>query len=95
MICPVCFKRCWKLHPHHKLSDTQVWRPLYGKNNRFDGIDWLNHADNLQWAGDCCNTSHAGQGRGLIVWSELQFCEHFNLKPRSKMERFNEKLRFE
>ena len=84
MICPICGKECMSIHGHHKLSDSKLWNRLYGKRNKFDGIDWINHPDNKQQAGSCCNTSHNGQGKGLECWTEIEFCEHFNLIPRSK-----------
>ena len=73
---------------HHKFSNTKPNRKYYGKKNHYDGIDWLNKPDNIQKTCAPCNVSHAGQGRGLVVWNELEFCKYYKLIPRSKSMQF-------
>ena len=68
----------------YKFSNTKPNRKYYGKRNEIDGIDWINNDSNIQDVCAGCNTSHAGQGRGLVVWNELEFCKYFKLRPRSR-----------
>lgn len=69
---------------HHRFSQTNDNIRLYGKGNPFDGIDWINDKRNIQYACADCNSSHNGQGRGLITWNEYEFCRAMRIMPRSK-----------
>lgn len=76
---------------HHKYSNTKTARKYYGKGNKWDGVDWINHPKNIQFpVCSGCNGSHAGQGRGLEVLRELEFCREVGIEPRSKTARMRD-----
>jgi len=79
MLCDACKKKTATEY-HHKFSNTDVNRKLYP--------EFIDHEDNLQLACNSCNGSHAGQGSGLVTWSEIEFCNHFGIRPRSKSMQF-------
>ena len=58
-------------HKHHKLSQTKLFRKIYP--------EFIDHPDNLL---HYCATCH--NNKSIIKWSEREFCEHFNIKIRSK-----------
>lgn len=61
---------------HEKFPATKSNLKLYG--------DLLFERINTQYVCENCNGSHAGVGRGLIIWTEIEFCEASNIEPRSK-----------
>ena len=60
-----------RIEKHHKFSDSNYNRQLYP--------DFIDHPDNLQYL--CYNHHH---NQSLDKWTELEFCRHFKIKPRSK-----------
>ena len=81
--CECCGKPTLALH--HKFPQTKRNRTLYGAYFIKDlniRINLIDHPLNKQYVCPVCNAGHAGQGRGLIVWTERDFCrimsEHFN-----------------
>ena len=81
--CEACYDHKWT-QLHHKFQNTEPHRKYYGKKNIVDRIDWLNDKRNLMRTCEKCNTSHAGQGEGLIIWSEKEFCDAMGIEPRMK-----------
>jgi hypothetical protein len=77
MRCESCDDNKMFLQFHHKFPQTKVNKKLYGD---------LIHSDvNRQLVCENCHTSHAS--KGLIHWSEREFCEALGIAPRSKTER--------
>jgi hypothetical protein len=60
-----------KITRHHKLSQTKEFRELYP--------EYIDHPDNII---DYCIDCH--ENKSIIKWTELEFCQHFKIKPRSK-----------
>lgn len=75
--CPTCGNPLTsreQIQHHHKLSQSSVNLELYG--------DLIHSPLNIQIA---CWNCHPGHNHpNLIYWTELQFCEALNIKPRSK-----------
>ncbi len=69
-ICQLCLIRIAD-HRHHKLSQTKLFRKIYP--------EFIDHPDNIL---HYCATCH--NNKSIIKWSEREFCEHFNIKIRSK-----------
>lgn len=59
---------------HHKFSKSKWAIKLYP--------EYIHHPDNLEDACNGCNGSHASPY--LTHWSEIDFCIHFKIEPRSK-----------
>jgi|GEM_PF-1954200 len=59
-----------KITRHHKLSQTKLFRELYP--------EFIDHPDNIIYY---CINCH--ENKSIINWTELEFCHHFKIKPRS------------
>lgn len=58
-------------HQHHKFPQYKSHKKLYP--------DFIHLSDNIIfYCGDC----HLS--KSVETWSELEFCRHFKIKPRSK-----------
>ena len=73
MICEACRKNPATEH-HHKLSQTKVYRKLYG------GL--LDHPRNIQMVCHDCHASH--RSTNLVHYNELEFCVVMGIRPTSK-----------
>ncbi len=70
MICQVCkTKQATELH--HLLPQYQLYKRLY--------YDYIHHPENLIRV--CYDCHH---NKAIPKWTEIQFCKHFNIKPRTK-----------
>lgn len=79
MICQVCFKNL-ATQIHHKLSQTKLYKKLYG--HLIHDIRNLVHV-----CADCHLT------KPIPKWTEREFCEALGITPRSKVEK--QKMLFE
>ena len=70
MICENCLEQP-ATEKHHKFSQTKQNKKLYP--------NLIHHRDNIQYL--CYNCHHC---KSLLKWTEKEFCEHFNIIPRSK-----------
>lgn len=70
MICEICNKNL-ATQKHHLFSQTKYNRQLYP--------EYIDHPDNLV---DICADCHLT--KPILKWTELEFCRHFEIKPRSK-----------
>lgn len=77
-LCEACHTRK-ATQLHEKFPDTQSNRKLYG--------ELLYDRRNTQIVCAYCNASHAGHGKGLITWNELEFCDALGIEPLSKTGR--------
>jgi hypothetical protein len=59
------------IDPHHIFSQSKTNRKAYP--------EYIDHPDNIQFL--CYDCHH---NKPLDKWSEIQFCEHFGIKPRTK-----------
>jgi len=73
-VCAICGRKN-SLTLHHKLPQTKLYKRLYA--------DFIHHEDNLQVV---CIDCHLSKARGLVVWSEKDFCSHFKIAPRGKIK---------
>ena len=70
MICENCgYKKATELH--HKFSQTKLNKKLYP--------EFIHHRDNLQ---ELCYDCH--HNKPVTKWTEIEFCEHFKIMPRTK-----------
>jgi 5-methylcytosine-specific restriction endonuclease McrA len=81
MKCEICGSP-FNLTRHHKFSQTKWARKLYGK--------LLDDPRNIQIACHNCHVSHLSPL--LIHWTEKEFCEALEIKPRSKLAILKERL---
>ena len=56
---------------HHKFSQTKMNRKLYS--------EFIDHPDNILYL---CYDCH--MNKSIPKWTEKEFCEHFEIEPRSK-----------
>lgn len=70
MICEICNKRL-ATQQHHQFPQYKQHRKLYP--------EFIDHPDNLI---PVCADCH--MVKSLPHWTELEFCQHFGIKPRSK-----------
>jgi hypothetical protein len=56
---------------HHKFSQTKLNKKLYA--------DYIHHSDNIMFL--CYNCHH---NKPVFKWTEIQFCNHFGIEPRTK-----------
>lgn len=80
--CEACGRRP-ATQKHHKYSQRKWYVKNYGRKN-------IDDRRNIQYVCDGCGSSHAGQGKGLVVWSEQEFCEALGLTMTSKTARVKE-----
>jgi len=57
-------------HAHHKFSQSRENRKLYP--------EFIDHPDNIMYL---CYDHHLN--KSIPKWSEIYFCMHFEIKPRS------------
>lgn len=70
MMCEMCGNRP-ATEKHHKLSQTKLNKKLYR--------EWIHHPDNIM---NLCYDCH--HNKSIIKWTELEFCKHFKIYPKSK-----------
>lgn len=68
-ICKKCSKNSF-VATHHKFPQTKLNKRLYP--------EFINHKDNLVYS--ICHNCHSKEKN----WTEIEFCNHFNIVPRSK-----------
>jgi len=82
--CPTCGRELVSqrfIQRHHKFPQTKVNKKYYGKGNKTDGIDWINHYKNIQTTCWHCHVGHSDTR--LTIWSEIDFCKALGIEPRS------------
>jgi hypothetical protein len=72
IICEVCNKKR-ATQQHHKFPQTKKNKKLYP--------DYIHRRVNIQ---HCCFSCHIGHSKGLIKWTEVEFCKALDIVPRSK-----------
>lgn len=70
MYCELCEQRR-ATEIHHKLSQTRVYKKAYP--------EFIHHPDNLV---HICQVCH--HYKSIPKWTEVEFCRHFNIRPRTK-----------
>lgn len=70
------------VHDHHRFPQYKRHRNLYP--------EYIDHPDNKMRLGLQC---HLNKLPGSARWSEKQFCEHFNIEPRSKSGQYKQKVK--
>jgi len=71
-LCEICKKKI-ATHGHHKFPQTKKNHSLYPEH--------IHDHRNIQ---NCCFWCHIGHSKGLIKWSEIEFCDALGIEPRSK-----------
>jgi hypothetical protein len=69
-LCEMCHYRLAE-HFHHLFPQTKRNKALYP--------EYIHHRDNGQFLCSICHLN-----KSVKHWSELEFCKHFGIKPRSK-----------
>jgi hypothetical protein len=69
-LCEICGKSQAE-HKHHKFSQTKINRKLYP--------EFIDKKENIVYACSMCHLN-----KSMPKWNEIEFCEYFNIKPRSK-----------